>query len=142
MSASWADYWEALLSICKSAVACEQLRMAAFFFPVDQMNEYVLGPHWLADSFDKAPFIRASMDSDPWRQIHGSSSGMLYQNKKLNLYRLSDDLLFCTMENGADADDDAAATAVAGSPRQGDFLDCWNNLCAFIPRDAPDLNPE
>lgn len=62
----WADPWEGLLCLAKTAVRSEGWHMAAFFLANHRLNEYLLGPHWLADSYDRAPLIRAPFDADPW----------------------------------------------------------------------------
>lgn len=134
----WADYWEALLSLSKTAVDHDGWDLAGFFFLVEARGEYVLGPHWIADSFGKAPFIRRNSEHPSWLPLKGrdqvspqgwirepaDADGTLWEwamalDEKLLFYGIAGDL------------------AILGSETS-----CWRRLEKLIGHPRPDLSPE
>jgi hypothetical protein len=135
----WADIYEALLSLAKTAVIHDGMRQAGFFFAVDARREFVLGPHWIADPEDRAPFIRRSYDHAFWRPLSGDGGDRFTAGRQVRqpmgldggnwewAIALQKGLLFYGISGGE---------AILGAEHP-----CWESLRALIPFDLPDLSP-
>ncbi len=139
---SWADYWEFCLRICETAVVRDSWALAGFFFRVK--DEYVLGPHWLADPYDRAPFIRKSASQPPWNldlpgMEKGASAGTIIDGA----IRVPADLNGSVFEWILKLDSRLAFYG-HGPPDalSGGEKSCWTALERFIPFARPDLSRE